>query len=276
MKLYEIRTALQNLVHINKDLTKDRLTTFLQAAGWNLDDIKDATLMWETNSFGDSSNTAPVLSSTDLILKEEILPTTDLLDNTTTIFAETSLSRELNNPKEEKTEEKKEEKSIEKLIETPTEKVGTVEEIKVTPQESIIPKEGVKILTETPPSVFEHISKETPHDELPHNLPLRPYESSFVTVPLNEYEKRFASHVNSRIDTMETHKANINGSSVQVENKTPQKESKPAVEYVRPIYVDKVVEAPLETEDKYLVFIAIVLFILIMFILGYMKISGRL
>ena len=53
MKLYDIRNALKNLVNINKDLTKDRLTTLLQAAGWNVEDIKDAVLMWETNSMKD-------------------------------------------------------------------------------------------------------------------------------------------------------------------------------------------------------------------------------
>ena len=212
-----------------------------------------------------------------MVIKEESLPTTGLLDNATTIFAETSLVKETQIKKEEEINKVEEviKENTKTILSTPEKDI--VSELKETKTETQVEiKEKIET-KETPPSVFDYVSKETPHDELPHNLPLRPYESSFVTVPLNEYEKRFASHVSSRVDTMETHKEIIKEQSQsQTQNKTEIQSTPPTLnQSQRPIYVNKVVEAPLEMEDKYLAFIAIVLFILIMFILGYMHINGR-
>ena len=285
MKLYDIRTALKNLVHINKNLTKDRLTILLQAAGWDEQDVKDAVLMWEQHAYEDlgTPNTGA-----DVIIKEDMSPTVNLLESTTTIFANTDISKDVlsKDSKKENVQVEKNE-NIHKPVETPLIKK---EEYFLSPEIAPLPlvlkeeskqemlKEVAtedKKIEETPPSIFNYISKQTPHEELPHNLPLRPYESSFVTVPLNEYEKRFASHVATHVDTMETHKAILNGSTLPIPVPEIKKVNMPPTPQEIPRYVDKVVEAPLETEDKYLAFIAIILFMLILFILGYMHIMGR-
>lgn len=276
MKLYDIRSALKNLVHINKDLNKDRLTTLLQAAGWDEQDIKDAILLWETNSFNDADTSSV---SAEIIPKEDMSPTNESLDTTTTIFADTRLSDKLEAAKAEKTPLAVKEESklifpdVPDLKDTPKEKVP-----ETFPAPVIEVKEEVKAVPVTPPSVFDYVSKQTPHDELPHNLPLRPYESSDVTVPLNEYQKRFTPHTQSPIDTMPVYAA-PNKEVLQVVQTTVPLETRQVLipQYPKelPLHVDKVIEAPLETEDKYLAFIAIVLFILIMFILGYMHIIGR-
>lgn len=284
MKLYDIRTALKNLVHINKDLTKDRLTTLLQAAGWEEQDIKDAVLLWETNSFSDADTSS---QTADITLKEDMTPVEEVLDNATTIFAETSVSNDVLSaqiPKDAGSVENKEEKSsedanateqvdIEQAVDIP--KSEPTAPVKV--EEPVVPEQsGVPV---TPPSVFDYVSKQTPHTELPHNLPLRPYESSYVTVPLNEYEKRFVSSTKSPVDTMQTFNPQTVAAPVVTIDEKPRSATEavliPQYPKDQPLHIDRVVEAPLETEDKYLAFIAIVLFVLIMFILGYMHIIGR-
>ncbi len=271
MKLYDIRIALKNLVRINKDLTKDRLTTLLEAAGWDEQDIKDAILMWETNAYVDAETTS---TGVEIVEKEDITPSTNIAESATEIFAETALVKEVIVPKEEK--------HIEEHIETPVKEVSAEESksviVPLPIQDNVLVEKQVKVEEkELPPSTFEHVSKMSSHDELPHNLPLRPYESSFTTVALNEYEKRFASHVNHHVETMQSHPnaPSVVPESIVVPKPIAPVREIPVFQPVMPIIVDKVVEAPLETEDKYLVFIAIILFIFIMFILGYMHIAGR-
>jgi hypothetical protein len=284
MKLYDIRTALKNLVHINKDLDKDRLTTLLEAAGWDTTDIKDAILLWETNSFDDADTTS---TSADIIVKEDMTPVNEVLDNSTTIFANTDVSKEvLSDTVQQHSEEsiKENEETINHTdLDAPSEIEKTPDDIKVSEETKVGSEEGTPVKEEpkgepiTPPSVFDYVPKVTPHTELPHNLPLRPYESSFVTVPLNEYEKRFASHTHSKIDAMPQPESGgqvITYQPAPVAD-TPKQVLIPQYPKDEALRVTKVIEAPLETEDKYLAFIAIILFVLIMFILGYMHIIGR-
>lgn len=276
MKLYDIRAALKNLVQINKELDKEKLTSLLHAAGWEEQDIKDALLLWETHSYDD----APTSNhNVDIILNEDMHPSKEILDTTTTLFAETSVSKDVQN--KDDIQNKQVETNTEVQVdvvreESHIEVMSTV----VTPEPST-PTQGTspedsKTFFVTPESAFYHVSKKTTPEELPHNLPLRPYESSHVTVPLNEYQKRFVSHVKTRVDTMHTtHETSTSLASVVSNSPASTPAVLPPLQST-PIIIGKVIEAPFETQDKYLVFIASTLFILVMFILGYMHLSGRL
>jgi hypothetical protein len=268
MKLYDIRAALKNLVQINKELNEEKLTSLLQAAGWEEQDIKDAILLWKTNSFEDAPTTD---HNVDLILKEDMHPSTETLDTTTTIFADTEISKVdslIKQGEGDINQEIIETANTETKTQAPTPEVETQKDPitnVVASEDSLPPRE----------SVFSHVSKMTTPEELPHNLPLRPYESSHVTVPLNEYQKRFASHVKSKIDTMHSPDTSAAPVATYTNNK-PTIEQPITIVKQEVIRIEKIVEAPLETEDKYLVFIASSLFIVIIMILGYMQMSGRL
>jgi hypothetical protein len=264
MKLYDIRVALRNLVQVNKELNKDKLENLLQAAGWNKEDIEDALHIWETTT--DWSLSA-IQKDTEIIKKEDLTPAPLEEHVPTTEMAEISIANKVENatPEERVTPTEIDEADTQTKPTTPyqdslpTEKHESQTYSLKEERVDFSPKKEEEIIHEVPPSEFTYISKQTEHKDLPANLPLKPFESSYVTVPLKEYEKRFVS------------------TSAEKENPEIKKEAKQ--EAKTPVlhidHVDRIVEAPLEKQDTYMVVLATILFVFIMFILGYMHLIGR-
>jgi hypothetical protein len=222
MRLHEIELALKSILHINKDLNKERLQTLLEAAGWEEGDIRDAIIMWETESLApvDEIDSDHLLSSSTVEMLPEI--------------------------------------KVEKVLSEPTPK----EELFPAREDAYIPEvtgqaekkeEAPTILPA--PSIPEKQPRTTKEEDLPRDLPLRPYDSSYVTVPLEDYEKRFAPHITPP--------------------EKPAPAATPVVHIAKASFEEARMGAPLEKEDKYIVVLAIIMFLVLMLLLGYMYSNGR-
>lgn len=287
MRLQDINNALQNIVTINTSLSEERLVFLLASAGWDQTDIRDAVVLFKNKrANGEQKKDFPSPSS----IKEEehhdeLLPEV-FVSHVPDLKKETF---EIASP------EKTEINSL-SFFDKLSQWASPIKKSK----NGISSKENKE---EKPSSLSEaYTPKKTLPGNLPHNLPLRPYESSHATVALKEYSERFFPH----IESMPRSEATLDTPSTQIQQKeiakvemvrpilqepvfiplsketreemkeiSPLPRHIPHVEPMRVLYRDKQV-VPLETQDKYVIVAALMLFLVLLLLLGYMYSNGRL
>lgn len=311
MRLQDINNALQNIVHINTGLTEERLTLLLTSAGWDEADIKDAVTLWKTGgitkpeytSGAENSSTASIAENqtnkSEEEKKSDLLPEVYVshlpeVEKQPFGIVTTSL------PPEEKQSGNKNGENKKSFI---TSLIDSILALFATkPKEVTAPKEketkAVKQSLSTP-----RTPKTTHPEELPHNLPLRPYESSAATVDLKEYERRFLPQMES-VSLQEAPPIPTVVAPVEQKDPVPEvkKEEKkvqvptlpdkekveemkenrplerpiPRVEPMEELYKGRPARIPLDSQDRYVILAAGMLFLVLVLLLGYMYSNGRL
>lgn len=131
-------------------------------------------------------------------------------------------------------------------------------------------EEAVPVVESLVTSAPEHVLSK---DELPHNLPLRPFETSDHVWPFSRYRDVFYGEQELKVEEPEP----VQEQKQPVPLETKKEENVPV--QPKPVASEPEVElipVPLSKGDEGLVFLACIMLIAVLFLLGYMYSNGRL